>query len=162
MTAGQNVELADGKGAFWGWNIYFELFGGGNPSYSSTQARDLSSFPHRDGLWLIQIAVGTTAKMELAHSGHIYARQLDAYVNRAIEASGMAKGGYSCYVDAELSENEWRQMYYGDAITRLENIKMQVDPHNLFRNPQSLGSKRQIEARRSAKPRSRAQRWSRL
>lgn len=170
LTAGQDVELADGKHTFWAWNIYFELFGGGTPAHAQPEAKRLSSFPHRDGFWLIQIAVGTVPHSELAHSGHIYARELDAQLSLAIKTSGLSRGGYSCYVDAELNDDEWRQMYYGSSIPRLEDIKMQVDPYNLFRNPQTLGSRRQIEARRKAKPHrdslastmpAAARRWSR-
>ncbi|KAJ1021203.1 hypothetical protein NDA18_005444 [Ustilago nuda] len=149
LTAGYDVELVDGKHAFWAWNIYFELFGGGTPAHAQPKAKQLSSFPHRDGLWLIQIAVGTTANMELAHSGHVYARELDALLNHAIQTAGIGRGGYSCYVDAELQQDEWKQLYYGSSISRLEDLKMQLDPDNLFRNPQTLGSRKQIEARRS-------------
>ncbi|KAJ1017871.1 hypothetical protein NDA16_005187 [Ustilago loliicola] len=151
LTAGHDVELPDGKHTFWAWNVYFELFGGGSPAHAQPKAKELSSFPHRDGLWLIQIAVGTAAFMELAHSGHVYARELDAQVNRAIETAGIGRGGYSCYVDAELEEDEWKQFYYGSSIPRLEDIKMQLDPDNLFRNPQTLGSREQIAARRKNK-----------
>ncbi|KAJ9475029.1 FAD-binding PCMH-type domain-containing protein [Pseudozyma hubeiensis] len=150
LGAGLDVELPDGKHAFWAWNIYFELFGGGSPAHSQDSAKKLSSFPHRDGLWLIQTAVGTAAHMDLARSGHLYARELDARINRAIESSGLGRGGYSCYVDSELSEQEWKAMYYGSSIPRLEEIKLQIDPDNVFRNPQTLGSRREIEARRRA------------
>ncbi|SJX64759.1 related to 6-hydroxy-D-nicotine oxidase [Sporisorium reilianum f. sp. reilianum] len=150
LSAGQDVNLPNGKHVFWGWNIYFELFGGGTPAHAQPKAKKLSSFPHRDGLWLIQVAVGTVSYMDLAHSGHVYARELDARVNGAIEASGLGRGGYSCYVDSDLNEDEWKQLYYGDSIPRLEEIKMQLDPQNLFRNPQTLGSRRDIQARRKA------------
>lgn len=148
LTSGQDVELPDGRHVFWAWNIYFELFGGGSPAHAQEAAKQRSSFPHRDGLWLIQSAVGTLAHMDLARSGHAYARQLDAHINRAIEISRLGRGGYSCYVDAELEEQEWKQLYYGSSIPRLEAIKMQVDPDNLFRNPQTLGSRKEIQARR--------------
>ena len=151
LTAGQDAELADGKHAFWAWNIYFELFGGGSPAHAQPKVKQLSSFPNRDGLWLIQIAVGTMAHLELAHSGHVYARELDSHVNRAIQASGIGRGGYSCYVDSELNEDEWKQLYYGPSLSRLEDLKMQLDPTNLFRNPHTLGSRLQIEAQRKAK-----------
>ncbi len=150
LTAGQEAQLADGKTTFWAWNIYFELFGGGRPAHAQPRAKELSSFPHRDGLWLIQIAVGTASFLELAHSGHEYARQLATRVYRAIDDSRIGRGGYSCYVDAELEEHEWKHLYYGSSIHRLENLKMQLDPYNLFRNPQSLGSQAEIQARRRA------------
>lgn len=166
LFAGQDVHLADGKSGFWVWNIYFELFGGGSPAHSLPKAKELSSFPHRDGLWLIQVAVGTAASFDLAHSGHVYVRELDALVNRAIETSGIGRGGYSCYVDAELGQDEWKQLYYGASTPRLEDIKMEVDPDNLFRNPQTLGSRTQIKARRLKQMRrdllSQSHRWSRL
>lgn len=150
LTSGQDVDLPNGKHVFWAWNIYFELFGGGSPAHAQTKSKEFSSFPHRDGLWLIQVAVGTVANMDLAHSGHVYARELDDRVKGAIQAAGLGRGGYSCYVDSELKEDEWKQLYYGSSIPRLEDIKMQVDPDNLFRNPQTLGSRREIQARRKA------------
>ncbi|CDR88947.1 related to 6-hydroxy-D-nicotine oxidase [Sporisorium scitamineum] len=170
LTAGQDVDLPNGKHVFWAWNIYFELFGGGSPAHAQPKAKELSSFPHRDGLWLIQVAVGTVAYMDLAHSGHVYARELDDRVNRAIQTAGLGRGGYSCYVDPELKQDEWKRLYYGSSIPRLEDIKMQVDPDNLFRNPQTLGNRKEIQARRKAARRERAPldtsspspRWSHL
>ncbi|PWY97993.1 FAD-binding domain-containing protein [Testicularia cyperi] len=148
---GRNEVLADGTSVMWAWNIYLELFGGGMPAYRHPDKVKAGSFANRDGLWLIQIAVGTTSTMTLAPSGHAYAFATDRQVNKAIKDSGLQRAGYSCYVDPDLPEHEWKQLYYGPSLHRLEDLKMDLDPRNIFRNPQSLGSKKQILEQRNLK-----------
>jgi FAD/FMN-containing dehydrogenase len=44
--------------------------------------------------------------------------------------------GYQNYIDSEIPD--WQDAYYGDAITRLKQIKAATDPNNTFRFPQSI------------------------
>ncbi|KAG0051073.1 hypothetical protein BGZ83_004105 [Gryganskiella cystojenkinii] len=44
--------------------------------------------------------------------------------------------GYQNYIDKDLED--WQDAYYGDALTRLKQIKSSFDPQNTFRFPQSI------------------------
>ncbi|KAG0246887.1 hypothetical protein B0O80DRAFT_496574 [Mortierella sp. GBAus27b] len=44
--------------------------------------------------------------------------------------------GYQNYIDIDIPN--WKDAYYGDALPRLQQIKSQFDPSNVFRFPQSI------------------------
>ncbi|PIA89652.1 FAD-linked oxidoreductase [Cercospora beticola] len=54
---------------------------------------------------------------------------------RANDPNGNWKA-YVNYIDPRLQN--WAQMYYGDALQRLKDIKKQVDPNTIFDYPQGL------------------------
>ncbi|KAG8735505.1 hypothetical protein FRC12_018042 [Ceratobasidium sp. 428] len=49
------------------------------------------------------------------------------------------KAAYVNYVDPTLTPAQWKQQYYGSHYKRLSSIKRAVDPHNVFKFPQSIG-----------------------
>ncbi|PWN45992.1 FAD-binding domain-containing protein [Ceraceosorus guamensis] len=122
----------------WGWNLYMEMFGGANARHRDADLIRDSSFPHRDGLWLMQSSIGTAGFGQFGDDARQMLDKLDDVAAESMRASGLDRRSYSCYVDPNLSEEQWRSLYYGDAIPRLEKLKSEVDPTNLFRNPQSL------------------------
>lgn len=53
---------------------------------------------------------------------------------------GTTFGAYANYVDPELSAEEAHRAYFSaDTYQRLVKIKKEVDPRNVFSNPQSVG-----------------------
>ncbi|KAG8714233.1 hypothetical protein FRC08_012185 [Ceratobasidium sp. 394] len=49
------------------------------------------------------------------------------------------QAAYINYVDPTLTPAQWKRQYYGAHYARLSSIKRAVDPHNVFRFPQSIG-----------------------
>lgn len=47
------------------------------------------------------------------------------------------QGAYAGYVDPELGDNSAR-LYWGGNVDRLERIKAEIDPLDVFSNPQSV------------------------
>lgn len=62
---------------------------------------------------------------------------MDKIWSDALKIDDIEMRSYSCYVDPAIP-GDWKSLYYGDSIPRLEKLKAKLDPTNLFRNPQSL------------------------
>jgi hypothetical protein len=58
------------------------------------------------------------------------------------------QGAYAGYVDPALGENS-ASLYWGGNVEKLERIKAEIDPFDVFSNPQSVRP-----AKRSSKMRS--------
>lgn len=93
-----------------------------------------------DALWLIQSTIGTWGEFTVDHKAHQAAIKLDKVWSDALVIDQIEMRSYSCYVDPAIP-GDWKTLYYGDSIPRLEALKSQIDPTNLFRNPQSLNVK---------------------
>ena len=125
----------------WSWNVYLEMMGGSNAKYrdDKTLVQD-SSFPHRDALWLIQASVGTSARGLLDARAHKVIADLDRVFTKAVHDSGSKPVSYGCYTDGDKTrDGSWKEDYYGSSVARLEKLKHEIDPINLFRNPQTFG-----------------------
>ncbi|WIG99146.1 FAD-binding oxidoreductase [Myxococcus sp. SDU36] len=95
---------------------------------------DTSCFPHRG------------ARMMIRHTTVVGARSTEALREHArgwVDASwGLVRpqtqaGVYSGYADRRLEG--WRRAYYGESLSRLQEVKRKYDPDNVFRHAQSLG-----------------------
>ena len=60
-------------------------------------------------------------------------------LNQALTAKQSGTAAYLNYVDPTLSAQQAHDLYYGaDVYGRLKTLKTQVDPGNVFSNPQSI------------------------
>lgn len=124
------------ENTFWAWMVFFELFGGPNNRMRDQGLIKSNTMAHRDGLWLIQASVGTTADRPLVHGAYTLVHNVDGALKEALHDDGIGHMGYSCYADATMKD--WKEMYYGKSIDRMVEIKKRYDPTNLFRTPQTL------------------------
>lgn len=70
-------------------------------------------------------------------SGIKLVEELNSQVTDVLGNGGY--GAYQAYVDSELSAEEAGQLYYGDALfTKLKALKGELDPRNVFSNPQTI------------------------
>lgn len=131
------------------WNVYLEMYGGGGKLGARHRDQDVmgaSSLPHRDSLWLIQSAAGTWGRNQLPRKAHDVLDELDEGFARALQKDGIEDSGYACYVDArEDAEEATRRHFDQKTAERLKKLKREVDPRNVFRNPQGIAGTEYID-----------------
>lgn len=121
------------------WFSIINLYGGPD-SQINVPSSSSSAYSDRSALWVLQhyeYTANTALPFPAADFGFVNA------LNTAITSAmpGTTFGGYVNYVDPSLSPAEAHSTYY-DAPTyaRLVGIKNEIDPGNLFWNPQSIGN----------------------
>jgi hypothetical protein len=111
------------------WFIIFDLEGGA----INDVPQDATAYAHRDALFYLQsYAIGLPKVKDKT-------RRFLKGVNETIR-NGMPGsadfGAYAGYVDPELVNGQ--REYWRGNLPRLEQIKLKVDPKNVFSNPQSV------------------------
>ncbi|KAF8148876.1 putative glucooligosaccharide oxidase [Crassisporium funariophilum] len=110
------------------WFVIFDLEGGAINDFPLTS----SAYAHRDTLFYLQsyaIGLGKTSQTT---------RNFLNGINDVIKNSmpGVEFGAYAGYVDKYLTDGQ--QQYWGTNYPKLQQIKAQIDPQDIFRNPQSV------------------------
>ncbi|MCO5089503.1 FAD-binding oxidoreductase [Bosea sp. (in: a-proteobacteria)] len=123
--------LRDWPGTAVGADLRFFQTGGA----INRMAPDATAFVHRDSAWLFSIGLdwsaGDQATPEVIAPAQ---RWQDGFYREMRELCG--SGAYQNFPDPSLVD--WRKAYYGANLARLEKIKADIDPFNLFRHGQSL------------------------
>ncbi|KIM85891.1 Glucooligosaccharide oxidase [Piloderma croceum F 1598] len=139
------------------FQLFVDLWGGSSSAVNAVPSNE-TAFSHRSTLYTFQFYASSS------NSAPPYPSDGISFVDGMVSSitsnmSGTDFGMYSCYVDPQLSAAEAQKVYYGNAtITRLQNIKSQVDPTNLFSFPQAIEtvlvpeSSTKSAARRGAAP----------
>lgn len=108
------------------WFVLFDFQGG----YTDTIPTDATAYAHRDVLiWLQSYSislVGSVSKTQINF--------LDR-VNQLATNDLAPYAAYPGYVDPLLPNGP--EAYWGSNLPRLQQIKEEIDPQNVFRNPQS-------------------------
>lgn len=111
------------------WFVIFDLEGGA----VNDIAPDATAYAHRDALFYLQsYAVGLGA---VTHTTRDFIRGLNKIITVGMPESEF--GAYAGYVDVELGE-KGPEAYWNRNLPRLERIKREVDPNEVFWNPQSV------------------------
>lgn len=111
------------------WFIIFDLEGGA----INDVKQDATSYAHRDALFYLQsYAVGIP---KLREKTRTFLRGFNDTI-RDNMPGGYDFGAYAGYVDPELVDGQ--KQYWRSNLPRLEQIKKQVDPKDVFSNPQSV------------------------
>lgn len=109
----------------------FKLFQTGG-AMNAVPAAD-TAFVHRDSRWLLTVA-NVWAEQEEPARVNAASEWMDAFYAAMLPYCG--EGAFQNFPDPDLSD--WAQQYYGANLPRLQRVKAQVDPDNLFRFPQSI------------------------
>ncbi|KAK7045778.1 hypothetical protein VNI00_007179 [Paramarasmius palmivorus] len=120
------------------WFVLVELFGGSNSKINSVVVDD-TSYARRDTLYTIQFYISMVdPQSAFPPTGFSF---LDGAVNSIVSAmaSTWDYGAYANYVDDRLGRNS-SALYYGSHYQRLQTIKKNVDPNNVFMFPTSVNT----------------------
>ncbi|KAL4898340.1 hypothetical protein BDV59DRAFT_206836 [Aspergillus ambiguus] len=112
------------------WFAIFDFQGGATNDVPS----GATSYAHRDSLiWLQSYAINLFG--EISGTTVDFLDHLNV-VTLAKNATSIPYAAYPGYVDPRL--NNGPEAYWGDNLPRLQRIKAEIDPNDVFRNPQSV------------------------
>ncbi|KAG8769100.1 hypothetical protein FRC12_005175 [Ceratobasidium sp. 428] len=111
-----------------GWYIEIDRYGGGVAKLPA----DATSFAPPDAVLCFQFVTGLLLPPFPSDS--------IPFLNGMLSSlDPNPQAAYVSYVDSTLTPAQWKLQYYGSHYPRLLTIKRAVDPHNVFRFPQSIG-----------------------
>lgn len=112
------------------WFVIFDLAGGA----VNDVPVDATAYSHRDVVfWLQSYAVDLMGGV--SQETHGFLDRLNE-LTAAGKASDVSYQAYPGYIDPRLQNAQ--AAYWGSNLQRLERIKKEIDPKNVFRNPQSV------------------------
>ncbi|CAE6464421.1 unnamed protein product [Rhizoctonia solani] len=113
------------------WFVEVDVYGGEIARASS----NVTSFFNRDAFLTFQFYASAKNLTSPYPSSGL------TFVNGMYDALKISpEAAYPNYIDPALSADQWQSQYYGSNYARLLEIKKEVDPQNVFRFPQSIGS----------------------
>lgn len=120
------------------WYITFGLQGGVDSQVFLPQKQGESAFWRKDSTWIvencgfIEDTDGVFPAAGIKQVNGMYSR-----ITNELEQGEF--GQYIGYVDPGLSAEQGGRLYYGDTLfEKLKGLKAQIDPGNIFANPQSI------------------------
>ncbi|KAH8204741.1 hypothetical protein TruAng_001075 [Truncatella angustata] len=123
-----------GQKQSFGWYTILDLYGGAG-SQINRKDQNFAAYGARDTMWVAQHQASVDTDKIFPREGINF---LDA-LNKSLTNHIDRYGAYLPYVDSEYDKDTASRMYYGDVLyKRLKAVKRQVDPQNVFANPQSI------------------------
>ncbi|KAI1377165.1 putative glucooligosaccharide oxidase [Hypoxylon crocopeplum] len=121
------------------WYIQMDLHGGKNSAVWKADP-ELTSYAHRDKLYILQFYITTSATPE---DGMKFVNDWASATTSSLTASDW--GMYFNYPDTQLNRTKAQEMYWGNNLARLQKLKAELDPNELFYYPVSLSPAQQPE-----------------
>ena len=116
------------------WSFMLEPHGGAGSGVADISP-SATSFFHRDKRLLYQFATSRNRSQDFEEDFPM----LESF--RESITSSMVKGDwgmYANYIDTQVDGDTAERLYWGDNLPRLRAIKAQLDPNQVFWNPQGV------------------------
>ncbi|KAI0378538.1 putative glucooligosaccharide oxidase [Hypomontagnella monticulosa] len=121
------------------WYIQMDLHGGKNSAVSHADP-ELTSYAHRDKLYILQFYMTTSGAPEGAF------KFVDDWASTTTAPMTSSDWGmYFNYPDTNLNRTRAQEMYWGKNLAKLQQLKAELDPHELFYYPVSLSPQQPSE-----------------
>jgi FAD/FMN-containing dehydrogenase len=118
------------------WFAGIDLYGGAD-SQINVKDNTFAAYEARDSLWTMQHYAYVPVGSAFPPSGIPFIAGMNTALTGKMPS--VAFGAYMNYVDPALSADQAHALYYGSEVyDRLAGLKAQVDPQNVFANPQSV------------------------
>ncbi|KAK1993843.1 FAD binding domain-containing protein [Colletotrichum falcatum] len=117
------------------WWIQVDLHGGKNSAIPRAAASS-SAYAYRDKLLLYQFYDLVAVSATYPKDGFAFLDQFIANATVGMERAD--RGMYFSYPDANMGQDEAQAEYWGPNVARLQKIKREVDPGEVFYFPQSV------------------------
>ncbi|KAJ4367624.1 hypothetical protein N0V83_007209 [Neocucurbitaria cava] len=124
----QYIDTADKGGAL--WFIIWDLEGGA----VNEVAPNATAYGHRNALFYHQ-AYAVNLLGKISDKTRSFLTGVNQVITDALPNHDL--GAYAGYVDPALGENS-ASLYWGGNVERLQNIKADIDPLDVFHNPQTI------------------------
>lgn len=99
----------------------------------SSVAADDTAFAHRDAFLVFQFYANTPNKDPPFPSAGL------SFLDDMVAAlDSKPTGAYPNYIDPRLPFEQWPTLYFGQHVERLEEVKSEVDPKNVFKFQQGI------------------------
>ncbi|KAI1818066.1 Glucooligosaccharide oxidase [Poronia punctata] len=119
------------------WYFQLDLQGGKNSAVWNADSA-LSSYAHRDKLYILQFFYRSTEET-IPDAGLKLVDEWTAETSKAIPDEDLAM--YINYPDLSLNRTEAHKVYFGKNLPKLQQLKAELDPEELFYYPISINPK---------------------
>ncbi|OHF01719.1 hypothetical protein CORC01_02910 [Colletotrichum orchidophilum] len=117
------------------WYMHMNFHGGPTSAVARPKTDD-TAYVHRDKMLLFQLKDGVSTSQTYPADGFALLQGLRQSITRALGSDQW--GMYANYPDSQVSGSEAPRIYWGSNLQRLEWIKADYDPTNVFRDAQSI------------------------
>ncbi|OTB02634.1 putative glucooligosaccharide oxidase [Hypoxylon sp. CI-4A] len=114
------------------WYVQMDFHGGKNSAVWKADP-DLTSYAHRDKLYILQFYITTD---DTPDTGFKFIDDWASTTTAALEQEDW--GMYFNYPDTNLNRTKAQEMYWGKNLAKLQQLKAELDPEELFYYPVSL------------------------
>jgi len=116
------------------WYIIIDMYGGKKAAIPKVPA-NLTSYAHRDKLFLYEFYDRQYAGAYPSNGFDFLNGWVKAFTDNLTPSQW---GMYINYADPTMNQTEAQTNYYRDSLLKLQRVKAQVDPNQLFYYPQSI------------------------
>lgn len=116
------------------WYLLLDLHGGNNSAIADVEPSE-TAYVHRDKLLLYQFT-DRGSSGEYPEEGFGLLKGFRDSVTTLMDEEDW--GMYANYLDTQVSGDQAQALYWGKNLGRLRNIKAELDPDEVFWNPQGV------------------------
>lgn len=116
------------------WYVHMDIHGGKNSAVSKP-AVDSSSYAHRDYLFMY-LFYDRVDKGVFPVSGFGHIQNFVSNITKTLPSSEW--GRYINYPDPNLDQQTAQKNYWGHSLAKLQAIKKELDPQDVFHYPQGI------------------------
>lgn len=117
------------------WFFQLDIHGGAT-SHIAAVPEDATAYAHRDKLYLVQLYDRYENNETYPDASFAFLDGWAETITEPLPASDW--GAYANYADSRLDRDTATKLYYAEHLPKLQKLKAQYDPKDLFYYPQAI------------------------